>query len=97
MTSQRLRKVYDSREWRRIRLRVMERDGFQCCRMVFITGMGWARCAVMDTRVGGSESLTVDHTSEVADPFDEQYLVTLCRHHHGKKDGARGAQRRRQW
>lgn len=96
MTSNRLRKVYDSREWRRVRLRVLERDGFQCRRIVHGPA-GWQRCPVRDKRVGGTESLTVDHTSEVADPFDEQYLVTLCRHHHGKKDGARGAQRRRQW
>lgn len=96
MPSQRLRQVYDSREWRRVRLIVMQRDGFQCRRMMNIDGE-WVRCPKFDKRVGGTESLSVDHTSEVADPFDEQYLVTLCRRHHGQKDGARGAQARRRW
>lgn len=95
MSSNRLRKVYDSRRWRAVRLQVLERDGFQCRRQVWDPwACEWVRCQVRDHRVGGTESLTVQHLSEHADPYDDQYLVTLCRRHHGQEDGARGAARR---
>lgn len=88
MSSERLRHVYNSREWRdRVRPRVLARDGHRCRALVHIAGVGWTRC----TR---TTDLTVDHTNEHAHPFDERFLVTLCRPHHGKKDGGKRVSRR---
>jgi 5-methylcytosine-specific restriction endonuclease McrA len=88
MTSERLRHVYNSREWRdRVRLRVLTRDGHQCTMLVFVSGRGWTRCPA-------TTDLTVDHTNEHAHPLDERFLRTLCRRHHGKKDGGKRVSRR---
>ncbi len=85
-----MRKVYDSAAWKRVRLQVLERDGWQCIAAVWDARAEMhVRCPTRDRRVGGTESLTVDHQNEHAHPLDPNYLRTLCHYHHGKSDGPR--------
>lgn len=87
MSSARLKSVYSTQRWKRLRLAVIARDGHQCTAVVH-RGRGlWTRC----TR---TTDLTVDHMNDYADPFDERFLRTLCRTHHGKKDGGKRIGRR---
>lgn len=75
-----IRAVYRSERWRRVRQRVLERDGYRCrarvdgerCRVV---GRGLQAHHVMPLRRGG-------------EPFDEANLMTLCDRHHRLADRA---------
>ena len=86
MPSERLRKVYDSRAWRRIREQVLQRDQYRC---------RWIENGVRCWRSKlNGHVMTVDHVN----PYGGEVLtnlITLCRHHHGKKDGGRA--NRRKW
>lgn len=96
MSSDRLKKVYGSRIWRAMRLRVIERAGFQCeYRYTNVFGEE-TRCTEMDKKAGGRESLTVNHTEPYGDPYDEEKQEALCRRHHGMVDGGR-ATRSGEW
>jgi hypothetical protein len=104
VSSDRLRKVYESTEWRtKTRPAALERADWQC-EVVHTNIFGeTTRCDVVDrkhpARPPGAkvESLTVDHTDEYADPFDIDKLKVYCRRHHGMKDGARAAHRKETW
>jgi hypothetical protein len=98
MPSDRLRKVYESAEWRGpIRKRVLERAGYRCQWVTTNVFGEQHRCTVIDKKRGGTESLTVDHTDEFADPLDVDKLAALCRRHHGEKDGRRARHRKDTW
>lgn len=98
MSSNRLRRVYSTSRWRnQIRPAVIQRAGGQCQWLSWNSETRtWDRCTVVDKAYGGTESLTVDHDNQSADPFDTRFLVALCRKHHGMKDGPR-ANRGRTW
>lgn len=88
MTSGRLAAVYRSREWKELRIRMIDHVGGQC-QWHDQTFTSWVRCQEMDKRYGGKESLTVDHTELYADPYDPRFLKVYCRRHHGIKDGGK--------
>lgn len=96
VASPHMRKVYDTAAWRKARLQFIEMMGWQCQVMEWSAFHGrHIRCQVRDKRVGGSESLTVDHTNQQADPMDSRFWKVMCHRHHGQKDGGRAGRGRR--
>jgi hypothetical protein len=97
MPSDRLRKVYESDKWRGpTRRAVLERAGYRCEHVFTNVFSETIRCPVVDKRAGGTQSLTIQHTSEFADPYDIDKLAALCRRHHGMEDGGKAARSRRE-
>lgn len=87
MPSTRLKSVYNSAMWRNtIRPFCLRRAGYRCEHRDPQTR---DRCRKTDRKIGGSESLTIDHTRDDVDVFDVRFLKVLCHEHHGKKDGGR--------
>lgn len=89
MTSTRLKHVYNTSRWQALRRQMIALAGGRCQHLEWVQGRGWVRCTVRDKAHGGTQSLTVDHTNEYADPYDPRFLKVLCRPHHGKKDGGK--------
>jgi predicted HNH restriction endonuclease len=78
VTSQR-KGVYNTRRWKGpTRVSVLARAGGYC---------QYAGCRLVDTTYGGTTRMQVHHTNDLADPFDETYLVCICPRHHGILDG----------
>lgn len=98
MTSDRLKHVYRTKRWQELRREVIARAGGQCQQLVWSEfARGWTRCSVRDRNYGGTESLTVDHINDQADPYDDRFLRALCFRHHGKKDGGKRVRRVRRF
>lgn len=90
MSSDRLKKVYNSAAWRRLREQKLVECGYRCTWLED----GRHRCTVVDKRAGGTQSLTLHHI----DPHGGEAwnnTTMLCRRHHGMVDGPRA--RRKTW
>lgn len=83
MSSLRLKHIYNTQRWKRLRLFIIARAGYRCEWVEPSTG---ERCKVRHSQ---QRPLTVDHTNDDADPYDVRFLKALCRPHHGKKDGGK--------
>jgi 5-methylcytosine-specific restriction endonuclease McrA len=85
VSSNRLRRVYGSSDWKRARRAALERAQNRCERE-FTNVFGET------TRCPKTSDLTVDHMDPYfPDPLDLANLQVLCRKHHGEKDGGRAA------
>jgi 5-methylcytosine-specific restriction enzyme A len=75
-------RVWHSTAWRKLRKRIIDRDGYRC-----------RRCGKPGAGKSGTLGLTVHHLRAVLDALDlvldEDNLVTLCRCCHGRIDGRR--------
>lgn len=64
--------------WKQIRKQVLERDGYQC-RKILPAGI---RCP--------EHATDVDHIQAMLDDHSLDALQSLCAHHHGRKSGSEG-------
>ena len=96
MTSRRLKPIYNSQRWRKLRRAVIAQAGGRCQAAEWDDHLGdYLRCPVTDLLFGGTESLIVDHRDpHHPDPYDEANLQALCHRHSGKKDGPRARRAR---
>ena len=69
--------IYNTREWRRTRLEVLDRDGWKCREC----GRG-ARTAHHKPALETLLALGVS-------PYDKTYIFSACHHCHGVEDGGR--------
>lgn len=91
MSSNRLRHVYRSADWKRVRRAALDRAQNQCER-VFTNVFGES------TRCPKTADLTVDHVDPYwPDPYDLANVQVLCRRHHGEKDGGRRSEPKAVW
>jgi 5-methylcytosine-specific restriction protein A len=71
-------------DWKKIRGRILARDGYQCTHVRYDTGR---RCTE-------TLNLEVDHIGD-KDDHDPANLRVLCRYHHGQRTARQGAEGRR--
>lgn len=73
-------KLWTSRRWRKLRPRILRRDGYRC-----------RICRRRRDELAENECLVVDHVDQeaYADPFNPDGLQTLCSRCSGRKDGPR--------
>ena len=69
--------IYNTAQWKRVRLEALERDGYRCC-----------ACGA-PTRVVHHQPPIEILLKQGADVFDLGYLFSLCEACHGHEDGGR--------
>lgn len=77
MTTDIARHIYDTRQWKRIRLYVLERDGYTC-----------DICRAPGNIVDHDPPIT-DLIAAGLDPYDPAHMRVLCARCSGKVDGPR--------
>ena len=69
--------IYNTREWRRTRLEVLDRDGWKC------------RECGRSARTAHHKPALEQLLALGISPYDQTYIFTLCHHCHGVEDGQR--------
>lgn len=87
MSSNRLREIYDSPDWKAARRECVRRAGNRC-EHTFKNVFG------EEVRCTATTDLTVNHKDPYGPPFAQENLECLCRRHHGQKDGGRAGRER---
>lgn len=95
-TAEQKKRFYDSRDWRKIRIKALERDNFECqeCK-------DQGRVTVLDPRLNKWKQLDVDHIKEIEShpelALDLENLRTLCIKCHNQKHDRTFARQPNRW